>query len=245
MKIYAIGIFALVVTPASIALADVGSPKSAGVTYNEMSIEYKGSRTGDDRRSMNNEQEHEFEVYYGATDTIKLGFERVYEREPGDGFESEAFVPNITYEITQQGDWWLSTALYAQYKFEDGDNDAVKTIAIAERHQDAFLARANLGIEREVGGSRSHGASVETALQGLYMWRKSLNIGGEWFADYGKANDFSDTEDQEHYVGPVIMGTLFDIGPGEMKYAVGYYWGITDASADNAQRVKLEYEFQF
>lgn len=245
MKISGIGIFALLIAPVSAAYAEVGSPKSASVTYNEVSIEYKGTRTGDDRRALNNEQEHEFEAYYGVTDTIKLGFERVYEREAGDGFESEAFVPNITYELTQQGDWWLSSALYGQYKFEDGDNDAVKAIAIAERRDGALLSRANLGIEREVGAGRSHGVSVETALQGVYLWREGLNPGVEWFADYGKANDFSDTEDQEHYVGPVIMGTLFDIGPGEMKYAAGYYWGVTDASADNAQRVKLEYEFQF
>lgn len=34
-------------------------------------------------------------------------------------------------------------------------------------------------------------------------------------------------------------------GDGTVGYAAGYYRGLTDASADNAQRVMLKYETRF
>ncbi len=230
---------------ATAVFAGVGSPKSALVEHREVSIEYKGERTGDDNAARNNAQEHEFEVYYGVSDHVKLGFERVYENEPRSGFESASYVPNATLETTQQGDWWLSSGVYGQYKFKDGGNDSMKVVFIGERTEGDFFLRGNLGFVRNVGAGRKHGLYYESALQGLYTYNDYLKPGVEWFADYGTINDTKDGEDQEHYVGPVLTGKLFNIGNGYVKYAAGYYWGATDASADNAQRVKIEYEFTF
>lgn len=226
-------------------LADVGSPKSARVTKDRASIEYKGARLGDGRKALNNDQGHEFEIYYGITDSVKLGFERYYENEAQGGFESEAYTPNVTIETTQQGEWWLSSALFGQYALEDGDPDSVKIVLIGERKDGNLLLRGNLGFSREIGGGRDTGISHDGVLQGLYRISSPVSAGMEWHADFGKLNDTGDREDHTHYIGPVIAGELFAIGNGSVHYAAGYYWGLTRASADNAQRVMLKYEVQF
>ncbi len=223
----------------------VGSPKSAGVTKNRASIEYKGARYGDDRKSLNNDQGHEFELYYGITDDVKLGFERYYENEARGGFESKAYIPNVTVETTKQGEWWMSSAIFGQYAFEDGGPASAKIVLIAERKEGDVTIRGNLGLGREIGGGRDHGVSYDGVLQGLYRVNAHLHPGVEWHADFGKLNDTYDREDQEHYVGPVLAGELFALDTGSVNYAVGYYWGLTKASADNAQRVMLKYDVQF
>ena len=235
----------LFVLTSPLAYADVGSPKSAGIAQGRVSIEYKGTRTGSGNKLMNNDQGHEFEVYYGLTERIKLGFERYYENEPLDHFESEAYTPNVTFQTTRQGQWWLSSAIFGQYVFEDGDPDSVKLVMIGERAQGPFILRGNLGLGRDIGGGRDHGVGLDSVLQGLYRATTDTLTGIEWHADYGTIDTFSEGNNHKHYVGPVLTGNLFRVGDASVQYAAGYYWGLSDASADNAQRVMLKYEMQF
>lgn len=227
------------------ALADVGSPKSAGVTKGKASIEYKGSRTGDGNPAKNNNQGHEFELYYGLTDRIKLGLERKYKRGATDSLEPDGLIPNVTLNATTQGEHWLSSAIFLEYAFKHSGADAVKTVLIAERTQGPVTVRANVELARETGGGREHGVSYGGALQGIYLTSRLISPGIEWHSDLGALNDTASWDDQKHYVGPLITGTLFTVADGTVGYAAGYYRGLTDASADNAQRVMLKYETRF
>lgn len=227
------------------AMADVGSPKSAGVTRGKASIEYKGSRTGDDDAAQNNNQGHEFELYYGLTDRVKLGLERKYTRGAANSLEPDGLIPNVTFEATTQGDHWLSSAVFLEYAFKHSGSDAIKTVLIAERTQGPMTLRANLELAREVGGGRAHGIGYGGALQGIYRTSALISPGIEWHSDLGTLNDTAGWDDQKHYVGPIVTGTLFTVAEGSVGYAAGYYRGLTDASADSAQRVMLKYELSF
>lgn len=227
------------------AMADVGSPKSANVTKGRASIEYKGSRTGDDDSTRNNNQGHEFELYYGLTDSVRLGLERKYSHGPGERMEPDGLIPNVTLQTTEQGDWWLSSAVFLEYAFKHSGSDAAKTVLIAERTEGLVTVRGNFELAREVGGGRDHGVSYGSAVQGIYKTSSLISPGIEWHSDFGKLNDTAEWDEQKHYVGPLITGTLFTLAEGSVGYAAGYYWGLTEASANNAQRVMLKYEVQF
>lgn len=242
---YALAAGCSLIFVAASAFADVGSPKSANVTKGRASIEYKGARTGDDIKARNNAQGHEIELYYGLTDAIKLGFERKMVNEPSDGLKHASYIPNITAETTRQGEWWLSTAVFGEYAFRASAADGVKLMLIAERKQGPLTIRGNLGLSRDIGRSRDTGIGYESALQGLYRVSRHTHPGIEWHSDYGTLNHASAVEDQKHYIGPVLTGTLLTLDEGSVHYAAGYYWGLTDASANNAQRLMLKYEMQF
>lgn len=233
---------------ASAVYAGVGKVSSPQVHKGEAEIEYNATRTGDDDdHSLNNAQKHTLEFEYGITDRWMLGLEFEATREvpshtdlKGAGFETQ-------YEMTKQGDWWLSSAIKGEFLFahEPASPDEGELVLIGQRAEGRARITANLAFEREFGNNRNGGVSVSSAIEGLYRYRSLLSPGIEWHAEYGNADDFSADEDQEHYLGPIVKGTLFEIGDGAVGYEVGYFWGLTSASADDAQRIKIAYEFHF
>jgi hypothetical protein len=238
------GLLCCALTAPFAAIADVGNPKSAGVTKGETSLEYKAARTGG--APFNNDQEHEFEAYYGLTDRLKLGIEHVKANAPGSAsLQTDKNVLNATLNTTHQKEgWWLSTALFAGYGIATGADDA-SLVLIGERREGPFDIKLNLALGREIGGGREHGVDYKTALQVKYHWLKSLNPALEWHANWGKLNDTREASDQGHYLGPYLSGRLIETPDGQVKWGAGYFWGLTDRSADTAQRVLLEYEFRF
>ena len=51
--------------------------------------------------------------------------------------------------------------------------------------------------------------------------------------------------DQQHRIGPVIVG-LQNFAPyGKLKYEVGYLFGLTQATPRGTVRWRLEYEIPF
>lgn len=236
-----------VMSLAAQAHASVGNPKSSGVTKGEVSLQYKGARTGDDRPTRNNAQKNEFEAYYGLTDRLKLGLEYIVENPAGPkGAENTVNIVNATYNTTTQGDWWLSSAVFVGYGFgRDRNADDLDLVLIGEHKHGDFNYRGNFSMKREVGANRNAGVAYGTAFQVKYDWKQAISPALEWHADYGSFHDTLSVRDQEHYVGPYLSGRLFETAMGAVYYGAGYYWGLTSGSADNAQRVLLEYEYSF
>jgi hypothetical protein len=68
------------------------------------------------------------------------------------------------------------------------------------------------------------------------------------FEYYGIVNDITHpgpSSQQEHLIGPVLTGTYNFARYGELKYEVGYLFGLTPASGRSAIRWRLEYGIAF
>lgn len=222
--------------------------QSPQVTKGKLEFEYSGVRYGDNSgSSKNNQQEHEFEVYYGLTDRFKLGLEAEAERESGESFDLEAYGVNVQYELTAQGDWWLSSALYSGYDFADkSDHPESGTLKLLLEHDhEEWQFLVNLGMGREFGNNHEGGVTLSSNAQALYEINEHFYPGLEWHAEYGKANDLGNGERREHYLGPVIEGYIFETKKTELEYQFGYFWGLNNNAANNAARVLLEYAIKF
>jgi hypothetical protein len=66
--------------------------------------------------------------------------------------------------------------------------------------------------------------------------------GFEIQSGFGKTNENPGFNEQEHYIGPAVYGSFYSHAPGKIKYEAAYLAGISDAAADGAARVLLEYE---
>ncbi len=229
------------------AMAGVGKLSSPAVTKGEVEVEYSGTRYGDSGKASNNKQSHTYELEYGLTDNFMLGIEAKSSRKSGQSHEFSAYGIEAQYELTQQGAWWLATAVKGEYAkaVHDGDADEIEVKWLASRSYGASNLLVNIGLERELGDNRAHGVTLTSALQASHAFTKHFAPGFEWHAEHGKLNKLGDGDVREHYLGPIVKGELFDIGRGEVNYTAGYYWGLNDDSADTAARLHIAYEVAF
>lgn len=234
---------------ASGAHAGIDSFSSPKVTKGKADIEYSGVRTGDDSgSSKNNAQEHEVELEYGLTDDWKIGLVYEAERESPDNFSTSGVGLELQYEMTeQQSGWWLSSAVKGEYVLatDSGKPDAAKAKLLLQREDGPWKLLANFEAKRGVGPGRSSSVGVGTHLQGSYYASKLISPGLEWHADHGSVRDLEFGDRTGQYIGPIAQGTFYDTSSGKLGYVAGYYWGITDAAADNGARLELKYSMLF
>ena len=132
----------------------------------------------------------------------------------------------------------------------DGANEAaspdnVEMKLLAARDFGANRIVGNLNIEQEFGDTHDHGVALSSAFQAKHKINSHFAPGIEWHAEYGKLSNLGESDTREHYVGPMVSGDLFEIGGHDLEYTAGYYWGLTDDSANHAARIQLSYDFAF
>jgi hypothetical protein len=236
-----------VLAPLSSSWAGVGKISSPAVEKGEFEIEHSSRRYGDDRPSRNNAQKHVTDIEYSISDDWKLGAEIISERSRSKSLGLEAYGVETQYEMTTQKAWWLSSAIKAEYVHARDKNvpNEGEMKLLLQRNQGPVRLLANINVIRELGDHRNGGVGLESALQGIYHYNNHISPGVEWFAEYGNFDNLNSPDRQQHYIGPVIKGDLLELEGGEIGYEAGYYWGVTSASADNAQRIKISYETHF
>lgn len=228
--------FSLIAAPSFAGVGKISSPR---VTKGETEVEFSAARYGDDRKSLNNKQSHTYEFEYGFSDDFKMGIEAKSSRAAGgDGWRFEGYGIEAQLELTQQGPWWLNSAIKAEYLRtpRSTEADEVELNLLASRSYGASSLTINVELAREFGDNHDESVALGSALQAKHAYSKAFAPGLEWHADYGKLNDLGTEE--AHYVGPIVSGEVLEIG-----YTLGYYWGLNDAAADNAMRMQIGYEF--
>jgi hypothetical protein len=231
-------------TPAFAGVSKISSP---AVTKGKAEIEYFGTRYSDGGKKLNNKQNHLYEIEYGLTDNFKVGVEGKSERVTKKGHEFVGYGVEAQYELTQQGAWWLASAVKGEYFWgaSKAKPDELEVKALLKRSLGANDVVANIGLEKQIGDNRAKSLAVSSKLQAVHNLNPHFNPAVEWHADYGKLNKLGDSDTAEHYVGPAITGDLFKLAGGDIGYTAGYYWGLTDDSADSAARLQLGYEIKF
>lgn len=240
-------LFSLIATSlATPAFAGVGKVSSPDVTKGKAEVEYIGVRHSDDRKSLNNKQAHTLEVEYGFTDNFKMGLEGKTSRKSADGHEFKAYGIEAQYELTQQGNWWLDSAIKGEFLIGVENNpDEVELKWLGARSYGASKLVVNLGLSRELGENRGHGLDVSSRLQASHAYNEHFAPGFEWHGDHRKLSNLSGKTTREYYLGPIVKGELAELAGGEIEYLAGYYWGLNDTAADSAARLQLSYEVKF
>jgi hypothetical protein len=240
-------VFAFALFSTTHAQAGVSKLSSPAVTKGKAEVEYSGTRYGDDGKSFNNKQTHQVEMEYGFTDDFKIGLELKGQRKSTDSNELKFYGIEAQYELTQQDQWWLASAVKAEYAHavQEKDADAFELKALLARRIANTNVLANVTLERELGDNRESGIGLGAKLQGVQQMNEHINPGIEWHGDFGKINKLGDNATSEHYLGPILTGDLLKLAGGKIEYTAGYYWGMGDDAADNAARLQLGYEIKF
>jgi hypothetical protein len=98
---------------------------------------------------------------------------------------------------------------------------------------------------REVGNNATNATPLFMAWQSRLLINQYIQPGFEY---YGMIDDLGapgKPADQQHRIGPVLVG-LQNFAPyGKLKYELGYQFGLTQATERGAIRWRLEYEIPF
>ncbi len=220
---------------------------SPHVEQGELELEYRGGITFDDRATKDDKQKHKFAVGYGVT---QQWFTEVYgelENHPGSG-EDEGLEYSATewenrFQISEPGEWWADTGFYLAYEFaaENEEADKLEMKLLLEKSIDQWTHRTNLTLEKEIGSDSEEewegGASWSTS----YRLRPEFEPGVEIHWEYGDFAESRPFEEQEFLLGPVVYGK---IGPN-IKYDVGYLFGLSEDSPDGQLKWIFEFEWHF
>lgn len=222
------------------ALDKIYSPQ---IVKGELEMEYSGSTSFDNEHSKDGVQSHEVEFEYGVTDRILVEMAGEFEKEPGENLGFSSTEVGGRYKFSDQGEYWVDSGILVAYKFsgEHDAPDAVEAKLLLEKQTGPFLHRANIGLEQEVGHGHSGGPEQVVLWNSRYKYDEHFQPGIEIQSNFGKTNEGFHFKEQEHYIGPAAYGKILP----NVKYEAAYLFGASDAAAQGAARILLEYEVYF
>jgi len=233
-------LFAIIATTPSFAIDKIYSPY---VEEGEFSVEYSGNRTSDNHHEKNNVQEHQMSVEYGVNSWWQIEAYGNFEKQPDERFKMSGIEWENRFQFTEPGAHWVDTGLLVSYAhaIQKDDPDAVEIKALLAKDTGRFSHLANIGFVQGLGNHASGGPDYAFLWSTRYRYNEYAQPGFEIQSDLGADQNLQHFGQQEHYAGPALYGRLF----GHLKYEAAYLFGVSDASAQSASRVLLEYEMHF
>jgi hypothetical protein len=214
-----------------------------------LELEARGHRTVDSSKDKDDDQTHKYEIGYTFNDWWHTSIFAKIAKEPQGSFIYDATAWENIFQLTPQGKYWIDVGLYFEFEKSAhgrGSPDELETKLLLEKDVGPLVLTANLVFNREIGQNSGKGVGFEYAARARYPWTRQVQFGVEAYGEPGRLTGFAAVRDQEHLVGPVVLGK-FNVagGPGVYNYTVGYLFGLTAASAKGTAKWELEYEIPF
>ena len=218
----------------------------------EWEIETKGLYDFDHRKNKNAVQEYKNAIGYGVTDRWATELYGEHERQPQEDENGNTKFSRLKfthmewenrYQLTEQGQYWVDAGLYFAYEIplQEKDPGKIEGKILLEKSLPHFIHTANIIFNKEVGGGTTHETQGGFAWSSKYRLSKYFEPGFEYYIDFGEINEHLPYDEQSHQVGPAFYGRLTK----NIKYNVGYLFGISRASPDGELKWVLEYELRF
>lgn len=213
------------------------------VDYGEKEIDFKFGSA--EQPSGETKQVASLGVGYGATD---WWFTEVYIKT-----EHESPAPRLNilelenkFQLTETGKYPLEVGLITELEFplnQDGEPYEFKFGPLFQTEFDKLQLNGNLLLETKFGNGNPSETAFQYQWQAKYRWHKEFEFGVQGFGETGEWDDWAQTDEQEHKMGPAIFGKVQAGDHAAIKYNAAWLIGMTDATPDNTLRMQVEYEF--
>ena len=247
---FAFLVFCLSFSSEALAFKKVYSPL---VHKGELELEYRGAVDFDKRKGFDDGQEQKFAVGYGVTDwwftevygeISKEAREEAEEGETQDrSYQYTATEWENLFQLTEQGKYWLDLGLLTEYEwaYQPDGKDHLEIKILLEKEWGNFVHRLNANFEKETDGGELKSLEPGFAWQTLCRVRQEFQPGFEVHSNFGPVDEGLTYQEQEHFIGPVVEGSIFK----KIKYNVGYLFGLTDSTPRGELKWTLEWEQWF
>lgn len=223
------------------------------VEYRELEVEHNGLFTFDKKGSdLNGQQSYTTSIGYGVLPWWKIELEGELGAERGVPLTWEATTLENTFQLTEPGRYFFNLGFFAEYSQATGETNPNSFTfgPILQKELFDFLGTdslhtLNVFLSRDVGRGATKATGFEYAWQSRLLLNYHFDPAIEFYGsitDIAHAGSFSN---QQHFVGPAILGA-WNLAPyGKIKYELGYLFGYTHATPRGAVRWLLEYEVVF
>jgi len=223
------------------------------VDYRELEVEHNGLVTFDNKGSdLNGQQSYTNSVGYGVLPWWKIELEGELAAERGLALTWEATTIENIFQLTEPGKYFFNVGLFAEYSQATGQTNPNSFTfgPIIQKELNNVLGidslhTVNIFFARDVGRGSSKATEFEYAWQSRLLLNPYVDPAIELYGtieNVGRPGRFAD---QQHFVGPALLGAVNFGTFGKLKYEAGYLFGYTQASPRGAVRWRLEYEIVF
>ena len=220
------------------------------VEYQEFEVEHNGSYTFDPNPGNKHNETGTLELGYGVLPWWGTELEFAWSRTAGDPPRRlDEINWENTFELTDQGAYWLDPGIFAEIgkSTRVGNANHFEIGPTLQKEWGNTVHVLNLFLAHGFGPNNdTKSVDFNYAWQSLWTFRKELKPGFEIFGDAGELDRVRGIRDQQLRAGPVVYGKV-DLGPslGELKYGLGYLFGLTHATEKGALKWNLEWEKVF
>lgn len=145
------------------------------------------------------------------------------------------------YQLLKDGEGWLRLAVQENYKhaLQPGVADVIEVAALTSKDTGAFRHTGNFYLANQVGGNAQGGTDFNFGWNSRYRYNASFQPGVEIYGDLGTVRNLNETNGPDKFqVGPVVQGKV-----GEIKYDLGYLFGMNEHVPDGRIKAILTAEF--
>jgi hypothetical protein len=223
------------------------------VDYRELEFEHNGLVTfGPKGSPLNHAQSYTNALGYGVLPWWEIELEGELASGGGQNLTWNAMTLENTFQLTEPGKYFLNLGFFLEYSQSTLSNapSAFTFGPIIQKELNDVLGvdtlhTLNLFLSRDVGHNATKATGFSYAWQSLILTHPLISPGVEF---YGTIDDLAHpgpTSQQQHSVGPVLVGAVNFAPYGKLKYELGYQFGFTPAFGRSGIRWQLEYEIAF
>jgi hypothetical protein len=223
------------------------------VDYRELEFEHNGLITFDTKGSpLNRAQSYTNEIGYGVLPWWAIELEGELASGGGQHLTWNAATLENTFQLTEPGEYFFNLGFFAEYAQSTlrGAPSGITAGPIIQKELNGVFGldtvhTLNVFLSRDVGHDATRQTGLSYAWQSLLRTHPLISPGVEVYGSIADIAHAGPTAQQQHLVGPVLVGAASFAPYGKLKYEVGYLFGLTPASGRGAIRWRLEYEIAF
>lgn len=220
------------------------------VEYREFEVEHNGSYTFDPNPGNKHNETGTLELGYGLLPWWGTELEFAWSRTASDPPRRlDEINWENTFQLADQGEYWLDPGIFAEIgrSTRVGNTHHLEIGPTLQKEWGNTVHVVNLFFEHPFGPNNDEkSVNFNYAWQSLWTLRREFQPGFEIFGDVGPLDRAPGIRDQQLRAGPVAYGKV-SLGEalGELKYGIGYLFGLTHATEKGALKWNLEWEKVF
>lgn len=222
--------------------------RESSVEYGEREIDFKaGSARLKDARGGGRESAAAIGLGWGVTQHWFTEAYVKYEKNPGERTKYDAWEWENRFQLTEPNQYFVDVGLHTEIEVPRDRNEGYEISFGPLFHFDTGSVRWNANpVFEKVVRSREEGphpTELGYQLQARYAVRPNFDVGFQAFGTMGKWDHWEPGKEQEHKIGPAVVGKVKLGGRETVKYNAAWLFGVSDAAPRNTLRMQVEYEF--